>query len=180
MPPEQIRVTASTTAVHTGRRYQTRQKELVLACLKEHAGTWITARQVAQMLAERDAAVGTATIYRNLERLEVEGIIARGTVEGSNGTCYRYLPPEPERLQGFYLKCESCGRLMEIDCAELASFYEHFSREHHISIDPVKTVLYGTCPDCFADHGAEAHAAQTVGEHPGCSCPHCHPTPPDR
>ena len=137
-------------ATETGRRYQTRQRELVLDCIRATPDAYVSARQVAQRLAEQGQRVGTATVYRNLERLEAEGRIVKSTVEGTGGTCYRYLPEAPEQRCGcFYLKCEACGRLMPVGCSELGRFYEHFAREHHIRIDPVKTVLFGTCPDCL-------------------------------
>lgn len=133
-----------------GKRYQTRQKELVLACLRATPDAYLTARQVVERLAEEGCRVGTATVYRNLERLEAEGLIAKSTVEGTGGTSWRYLADAPETQTGcFYLKCERCGQLTPVGCSELGHFYEHFAREHHIRIDPVKTVLFGTCSTCL-------------------------------
>ena len=133
----------------TGRQYKTRQKELILECIRTHQGSFITIKDIASTLAMQNAKVGTATIYRNLERLEEEGIIARSSIEGIDGVCYRYLPDEPEGVY-FFLKCESCGNLSPIDCDELQKLYEHVVQSHHVRINPVKTVLYGLCEDCFA------------------------------
>ncbi len=145
------------TTAPGGKRYQTRQKELVLACLRTAEGAYLTARQVVERLAEGGCRVGTATVYRNLERLEAEGFVAKSTVEGTGGTSWRYLAETPESQTGcFYLKCEQCGRLAPVDCSELGRFYEHFAREHHIRIDPVKTVLFGTCPTCLEAEDAAA------------------------
>ena len=87
-------------ATETGRRYQTRQRELVLDCIRATPDAYVSARQVAQRLAEQGQRVGTATVYRNLERLEAEGCIVKSTVEGTGGTCYRYLPEAPEQRCG--------------------------------------------------------------------------------
>ena len=95
---------------------------------------------------------GTATVYRNLERLEEEGIIARTSIEGTSSICYRFLPDAPEDVY-FFLKCEECGNLSPIDCGELQKLYEHVIEHHHVRINPTKTVLYGLCEACLAKRG---------------------------
>ena len=35
-------------------------------------------------------------------------------------------------------------------CAELSHLYTHLSRQHHIFINPGKTMFYGTCEQCFS------------------------------
>ena len=133
----------------TSKQYRTKQKELILECIRTHQGSFITIKDLAGALEQQGAKVGTATIYRNLDRLEEEGIIARSTIEGIDGVCYRYLPDAPEGVY-FFLKCESCGDLSPIDCHELQKLYEHVIEQHHVRINPVKTVLYGLCEECFA------------------------------
>ncbi len=130
------------------RQYKTKQKELILECIRTHKGSFITSKDIARTLAEQGAKVSTATIYRSLDRLEEEGIIARTSIEGSQSVSYRYLPDAPEGVY-FFLKCESCGDLSPIDCSELQKLYEHVIESHHVSINPVKTVLYGLCEECF-------------------------------
>ena len=131
--------------------YRTRQKQLVLDCLRAHPQEYLTARQIADELEARGETVGMATIYRNLDRLACAGEATRSTVEGSDGACYRSVSPEGEADEDtrFYLKCEGCGELVPIECKDLARFYRHFASEHHVLIDPVKTVLYGTCSACL-------------------------------
>lgn len=133
------------------KQYRTKQKELILECVRTHRGPFVTPKDVACALEAQGAKVGTATIYRNLERLEDEGIIARCTIEGVDGVCYRYLPDAPDGVY-FFLKCEDCGDLSPIDCHELQRLYEHVIEQHHVRINPAKTVLYGLCEQCLANH----------------------------
>lgn len=147
-------------SVGGARRYQTRQRELVLECMRAHPGRYLTARQVAEALEAQGSPVGTATVYRNLDRLVEEGEVARSEVEGSGGACYRAIEHGAPACGCFYLKCEECGELQPVGCTELASFYEHFSREHRIRIDPVKTVLFGTCPSCLERGSREARGGE--------------------
>lgn len=131
------------------KQYKTKQKEIILDCIRTHRAPFITSKDIAHELAERGEKVGTATIYRTLDRLEEEGIISRTSIEGVGNGCYRYLPNAPEGVY-FFLKCESCGDLSPIDCHELQKLYEHVIERHHVRINPVKTVLYGLCEECFA------------------------------
>lgn len=132
------------------RQYKTKQKELILDCIRLHQGSFITIKDVTEALRARHEKVGTATIYRNLDRLEEEGIITRCVIEDIDGVCYRYLQNSPENVY-FFLKCEQCGDLSPIDCGELQHLYEHVIEHHHVRINPAKTVLYGLCEKCLKD-----------------------------
>ena len=134
----------------SSRQYKTKQKELILDCIRMHQGSFITIKDVLNALESRHEKVGTATIYRNLERLEEEGIIARCVIEGIDGVCYRYLPDSPDDVY-FFLKCEHCGDHSPIDCGELQHLYEHVIEHHHVRINPAKTVLYGLCEKCLKE-----------------------------
>lgn len=132
--------------MNTGKKYQTKQKELILQCLKEHADSYITIPQLDQMLKDKNQKVGLTTIYRNLDRLEGERRLIKVNIEGCQGACYKYLSEVEASL--FYLKCESCGMVVNIQCPELDHLYSHVVEEHHISINPVKTMFYGKCEAC--------------------------------
>ena len=131
------------------RQYKTKQKELILDCIRLHQLFYHYQRRNRSLRA-RHEKVGTATIYRNLDRLEEEGIITRCVIEGIDGVCYRYLQNSPENVY-FFLKCEQCGDLSPIDCGELQHLYEHVIEHHHVRINPAKTVLYGLCEKCLKD-----------------------------
>ena len=79
-------------------------------------------------------------------------------VDGVGAACYRYLPQEDDVF--FCLKCESCGRVINIDCAELSHLYHHLSRAHNIRINPGKTMFYGTCETCIAKGRTEDAGAK--------------------
>ncbi len=148
-----------------GRHYQTRQRELIRACLAERSGEYVTAREVCEMLSRRGCGVGVATVYRNLDRMVADGLVTRCSTDDGGAAGYRMV----ERGDGddhgergcFYLRCEECGTLVPVRCQELEGFYAHFAAEHHVRIDPVKTVLYGTCPACAAADEAAAGAEAT-------------------
>ena len=62
------------------------------------------------------------------------------------------------RSCGYVVKCERCGRIAHMCCDELPALYRHLAQEHGFTVDPNRTLLYGTCHDC-AQTGGEGHAA---------------------
>lgn len=127
--------------------YRTRQREVVLDALRGFEGSYVTIADLAASLRDAGAQVGLSTLYRNLDRLESEGVIAKANVDGVSGACYRYLG---EACEGplFCLKCEACGAMTDLDCPELAKLYRHIAEGHRFSVNPGKTVFYGMCASC--------------------------------
>lgn len=136
--------------MNTGKKYKTRQKESILHCIRENADSYITIQELSEQLAKHGEKIGLTTIYRNLDQLEQEQAITKVSIEGRNGVCYRYLP-EHKAGKLFYMKCEGCGNLVHIDCPELQKLYEHISEEHHMSLNPGKTMFYGRCEQCMEE-----------------------------
>ena len=124
--------------------YATRQQQAVLRCLAGHTGGYVTALELAEELRAQGSAVGLATVYRQLERLEQAGRIHK--ISTDEGAGYQYC----DHPEGgcFLLRCELCGRIRHVDCENLEPLYRHIAQEHHFRINPRKTMLYGLCEDC--------------------------------
>ena len=135
--------------MNTGKTYKTRQRECILECIRKKADAYITIQQLSEELEKQNRKVGLTTIYRTLDRLEAEKAIARVSIDGVAAACYRYLPKKNDVF--FSMKCEQCGSVVNIDCAELSHLYRHLSQAHQIAINPGKTMFYGTCGACCAD-----------------------------
>ena len=106
--------------------YKTKHREELLDYLKSIPGQHITAGEICNCLKTKGSTIGTATVYRQLEKL-----VDHCTKE----KCY-------------HCKCESCGKLIHMDCDEIEAFTEHLSEHHGFRIDPYRTVFYGLCGDC--------------------------------
>lgn len=135
--------------MNTGKKYKTKQRECILECIGNYADSYVTIQQISDCLNQSGAKVSLTTIYRNLDQLVESGQIAKVNIDGIAGNCYKYLYQKKEQVL-FYLKCEECGRVVHIDCPELAHLYSHLSEEHHIQINPCKTMFYGLCEQCIA------------------------------
>ena len=128
-------------------KYKTKQQVAIMDCLKVHGKNYVTVVEIEKYLKEKNCSVGVTTIYRHLEKLEQDGVVARINVEKQQGACYQYVM-EDENDDCFYIECEKCGQVSRMECHHLAELYNHVNADHHSSINPKKTVFYGRCSKC--------------------------------
>jgi len=126
--------------------YTTKQHQAILRCLERHPESALTAADLSEELRREDCPVGLATIYRQLEKLEASGRIHK--IHTEEGSFFQYCPHAAEKHNCFLLRCESCGRIVHLDCAHLEALYHHLEAEHHFRIDPRRTILTGQCQLC--------------------------------
>ena len=125
--------------------YITKQQKAVLTCIEKHRDECVSAAVIEGELRTQGEKVGLATVYRQLEKLEQRGHVHKAITE--EGAFYRYCPQD-ESGECFLLKCERCGRIEHVDCAQLAPLYRHLESEHRFAINPRRTMLYGVCARC--------------------------------
>lgn len=139
----------------TKQHYHTRQSRQIADYLQTMPGQHVTAAEVCDHFARQGVRIGKVTVYRHLERLVEEGLVAKYTVDGSNAACYAYLgaaeaaAPQP----CYHCKCEVCGALLHLHCAEVEQLNEHLRTHHGFALDARRTVFYGICPACRAAAG---------------------------
>lgn len=152
--------------------YQTKQKALILAYLETHPERHVTAAELLHALTENGTPMGAATIYRQLEKLEQEGLVRRYSLDDRGSACWQYGGEEARAgtcHSHFHLKCTECGTLIHLDCEHLHEIAHHVENDHGFCIDPSRTVFYGICESCR--NGAEP--LNTAAEqHHDCCCPH--------
>ena len=138
--------------------YKTKQQDLILSYLKGTNGAHFTADDVKRHFASRDCTLGTATIYRQLEKFVADGVVVKYVIDEKSAACFQYVQGECARGEAeknhFHIKCEKCGKLIHLDCGELEHLQTHLRENHGISINPFRTVFYGTCADCSAAESA--------------------------
>ncbi len=130
--------------------YQTKQKACLLDYLRSNADRHVTAGELLHALADRGTPLGAATVYRQLERLESEGLVRRYTIDDRGSACWQYAGGSAECQTHFHLKCTACGTLFHLDCEHLNEIAAHVAADHGFQIDPGRTVFYGLCADCSA------------------------------
>lgn len=135
--------------------YNTAQKEKLMDFLISSREKHTSVQEISAYLRSEGTPVGTATIYRQLDKLVDKGIVRKFVIDGKTGACYQYIENDKECREHFHLKCLSCGRLIHLSCGQLMDINHHIAERHGFIVDPSQTVFYGRCADCS---GAEESA----------------------
>lgn len=130
--------------------YKTRQMNELLTFLKSVRGSHVTVNDICEYFQTQGIAVGTTTIYRHLEKMLKEGVIAKYVIDGISSACFEYIGSqeiEPQTIC-YHCKCEKCGKLIHLQCNEVESLKKHMMEHHGFEIDSLRTVFYGVCSEC--------------------------------
>ena len=130
--------------------YNTKQKEKLVDFLINNKDKHTTVQEISAYLSTEGSPLGTATIYRQLDKLVESGVVRKFVINGKTGACYQYIENEHDCREHFHLKCISCGKLIHLNCDHLLSINKHIEEHHGFIIDPSQTVFYGRCADCSA------------------------------
>ncbi|MBQ3566903.1 MAG: transcriptional repressor [Oscillospiraceae bacterium] len=128
--------------------YKTKQKEIILNMFLENKDKHLTAAEIVSYINSNNYNIGTATVYRYLDRLVSNGIIRKYFLDDKSSACYQYIDPEKKCREHFHLKCIECGELMHLDCSYMQAIGDHILAEHGFTVDNSRTVLYGRCKNC--------------------------------
>lgn len=125
--------------------YSTRQRKALLAYLSRHPDELLSARQIADALA--DEKISLSAVYRNLAQLEAEEKVRRSAKSGSHEAFYQYL--DAKGCKGaLHMSCVKCGKTFHMADSNAALFAKHLAQSEQFTLDAADTVLYGTCADC--------------------------------
>jgi Fur family ferric uptake transcriptional regulator len=108
-------------------------------------GCSVTAREIADLLRQRDHRVGVASIYRALELLERLRLVQRFDVGESAA---RYEPALPSGEHHHHIVCESCGGVTPFEDDDLERAIGRLAGRVDYSIDAHDVTLRGLCPAC--------------------------------
>ncbi len=128
--------------------YRTRAQGELLAYLKATPGVHHTAAELKEHFAHGGSPIGTATIYRQLERFVDEGQIQKYFIGTGESACYAFVDPSVSCTSHFHCKCERCGCLIHLDCEELKEIQTHLLEHHGFQWNAGRTVFYGLCDQC--------------------------------
>ena len=128
--------------------YHTRQRDELLDYLKRTQGEHHTAASLKEHFAACGQPIGTATIYRRLEKMVEEGAVRKYMLETGDSACFEYVGPMEECASHFHCKCEKCGKLIHMDCEELGMIRTHLLAHHGFEWNAGRTVFYGICMTC--------------------------------
>jgi Fur family ferric uptake transcriptional regulator len=136
--------------MNTKNQYRTKQHKEILSYLETRNGKHLTVNDICVNFQEQGKAIGTTTVYRQLERMVADGIVKKYTIDNNTPACFEYVGTQ-ERLSEpgcYHCKCEQCGRLIHLECDELAEVQKHLLNYHGFQMNPLRTVIYGICENC--------------------------------
>jgi Fur family ferric uptake transcriptional regulator len=130
--------------------YKTKHRARLLEFLREHPGEHITVGDLCSFFSRCGESIGTATVYRQMEKLVDEGIVNKYVLGAGSPACFEYVAEDEEHScsECFHCKCSTCGRLIHLHCEELEEIERHLLTGHDFRLDPKRTVFYGTCAAC--------------------------------
>lgn len=131
-------------------QYKTRQMTELLSYLKSVQGSHVTVNDISEYFRREGIAVGTTTIYRNLQRMVKQGLVAKYVISGSSSACFEYVGEQDGINQpiNFHCKCQKCGKLIHLQCDEITHLGQHMLEHHDFEMDSLRTVFYGFCGEC--------------------------------
>ena len=129
--------------------YKTRQRDELLNYLRTTSSEHITVNDVCGHFRRCGCSIGTATVYRQLERMVDEGLVNKYVIDANSPACFEYIGSESHCGElCFHCKCEKCGRLIHLHCEELEGLSAHVRESHGFRINPMRTVFYVLCEAC--------------------------------
>ncbi|MBR3898505.1 MAG: transcriptional repressor [Bacilli bacterium] len=122
--------------------YNTKQKDLILNIIKQEEKDF-TIKDIHSKLKDE---TGLTTIYRFMDKLIEDGLVDKH-IGKDNKTYYNYLE-KCDNKNHFYLKCESCGKIVHIDCDCIEDLSNHITNKHKFKLNRKHFIINGTCGDC--------------------------------
>ena len=131
-------------------QYKTKQMSEILNFLQQMEGTHVTVADICDYFKKKGIAVGMTTVYRQLDKMVSEGLVAKYVIDGSSSACFEYTGDSRHECkeQTYHCKCEKCGKLIHLQCSEVENLTQHIKEHHGFKLNPLRTVFYGICSDC--------------------------------
>lgn len=123
----------------------TRHRAAILGILEQRSQP-VTAEQIFMELNRLEVSTSLSTVYRELDSLEGNGLVAKVKINESNKAFYEY----NRMIHKHYLICLGCKKMIALDICPLKSFEEKVEEQTHFMITDHKLNLYGYCPECRA------------------------------
>lgn len=121
-----------------------RQRELVREIVINNP-VHLSADKIYSMLHSDNPNISLATIYRNLNQLAKEGIIAKITIPSGSD---RF---DGELEEHYHMICNSCGEIFDSPLEILDSIDQKVREATGFLVESHQLILYGVCEKCCED-----------------------------
>lgn len=131
--------------------YKTKQKAVILDCLKNNSDREFTVDGLVELLKSESFTVGRTTVYRYLDYLVKNGDVRKFVSDSTRQATFQYIEHKHECEEHMHLKCIKCGKLIHLSCDFMNGVSEHILSHHNFRLDNAKTTLLGICEDCYRE-----------------------------
>ena len=121
----------------------TNARRTVLEVLLEMEGH-VTSSDVLEAVAEADARIGRASVFRTLDLLTQLNIIRPTYVDTSATPQYVMMPDGHHH----HVICTNCSRVIEFDDCGLAELTQRLEKEYGVQMTGHLLEFYGKCETC--------------------------------
>lgn len=127
----------------------THQRKVVLEVFVDNPGTHLSAEEVHDILKQRSADIGLATVYRSLELLCDKEIGILQKIEFGDG-CARYELnlTEPNTHQHHHLICTKCKKVTEFSEDMLDALETDIMKKCGFKVTDHQVKFFGLCEEC--------------------------------
>lgn len=125
-------------------RRMTRQRRVILEVLREHRGRHLTAEEIYCLVKPLLTSISLGTVYRNLQLLTEEGIVARTMAFDGRA---RFEMGERELAHHHFI-CLECGSIMDVPCYSLSCEMQAFAANHNLRVASHFFEMHGYCAAC--------------------------------
>lgn len=136
--------------MNTKNQYRTKQHKEMLSFLETQREKHLTVNDICTYFQKQGKPIGVTTVYRQLERMVDDGVVKKYTIDNNTPACFEYVGTQENAMESscFHCKCDQCGKLIHLECDELAEVQKHLLIHHGFQVNPLRTVIYGICEEC--------------------------------
>lgn len=125
----------------------TRQKALILGCLRGCRDEHVTAEAIIDALKANGTPVAKSTVYRYLAQLEDAGAVRKYFFAEGSPACYQYID-DGDCPKHYHLICQGCGMIIHFQSVELDGAFRAMRETLRLHVDGCRTAFYGLCGQC--------------------------------
>jgi len=128
-----------------GERFTELRRQVLQLVWSDHKP--VKAYDLLSALAAKRSGVAPATVYRTLDFLRDRGLVHK--LESLNA--YTGCAGPHNEHQGYFLICERCQQIKELDSHPINQVLEKFARQQRFLIKKETVELAGICADCLGE-----------------------------
>jgi len=128
-------------------KYNTKPKEYILLFLKNHKNKRFSIKEMYDSIRNSGHEINLATIYRNVNTLEKEGVLLKHQGNDTNYATYQYVE-NSDCLAHFHFECIKCGRVSHLGAKETNDFLKMIKSKMGFEVEPQNTYIRGICNNC--------------------------------